>query len=227
MMHLILGDAELEIVPQAIQGHPAVVKQAQIRKKKPSRILLDASYHHQAIRSKYPHEAERRGRPDIVHFFLMNAQESILNHAGLLRVYVHTRNNDVIKIRPETRLPKAYHRFVGLMEHVFQNKYVPDKENPLLYLEKMSLPALAKDCGGKIIVLSENGRRVKLGEYDIPEDVTFIIGGFPSGDFLTNINFADDVVSISPDTLMAWVAAYEIIAEYERRYLRGLFREEE
>ncbi len=222
MMHLILGDAELEIVPHPIQGHPAVVKHARIRKKKPSRILLDASYHHQAIRSKYPEEAERRGRPDIVHLFLMNAQESILNKSGLLRVYVHTRNNDVIKIRPETRLPKAYHRFVGLMEHVFQNRYVPDKENPLLYLEKMSLPALAKECGGKIVVLSEHGRKVSLGKYEIPKNVTFIIGGFPSGDFLTNINFADDIISIHSETLMAWVAAYEIIAEYERRYLDEL-----
>ncbi|MCD6275240.1 MAG: 16S rRNA methyltransferase [Thermoplasmata archaeon] len=219
MMHLILGDSELEIVPHPIQGHPAVVKHAKLRKKRPSRILLDASFHHQAIRSKYPQEAERRGRPDIVHLFLMNSQESLLNKYGLLRVYIHTRNNDVIKIAPETRLPKAYHRFVGLMEHVFQNKYVPDKENPLLLLEKMSLKALAEECGGKIVVLSEKGKRVKLKDYELSKDVTFIIGGFPSGDFLSNLDFADEIISIHESTLMAWVAAYEIIAEYERRYL--------
>jgi len=206
-------------VPHPIQGHPAVVKHAKLRKKRPSRILLDASFHHQAIRSKYPQEAERRGRPDIVHLFLMNSQESLLNKYGLLRVYIHTRNNDVIKIAPETRLPKAYHRFVGLMEHVFQNKYVPDKENPLLLLEKMSLKALAEECGGKIVVLSEKGKRVKLKDYELSKDVTFIIGGFPSGDFLSNLDFADEIISIHESTLMAWVAAYEIIAEYERRYL--------
>ncbi len=220
MMHLILADSEIELVPQTIQGHPAVVKHAKIRKKKPSRILLDASYHHQAIRSKYPAEAERRGRPDIAHLVLLNAQESILNRESMLRVYLHTRNNEVIKIAPETRLPKAYHRFVGLMEHVFQNRYVPDKENPLLMLEKMSLQAIAKECGGRIIVLSEKGRKVNLSEYDLPREVTFIVGGFPSGDFLSNIDFADDVISIYPKTLMAWVTVYEIIAEYERRYLR-------
>ncbi|MCD6370000.1 MAG: 16S rRNA methyltransferase [Thermoplasmata archaeon] len=226
MMHLILGDTEVEIVPQSIQGHPAVVKHAKLRKKRPSRILLDASFHHQAIRSKYPEEAERRGRPDIAHMVLMNAQESILNKAGLLRVYVHTRNNDVIHISPETRLPKAYHRFVGLIEHVFQNKYVPNKENPLLFLEKISLQALAKKCGGKLVVLSERGKRVNLGKYDIPEDVTFIIGGFPNGDFLSNIDFADEIISIYPQTLMAWVATYEIITEYERRYLKWNFEGE-
>ena len=219
MMHLILADAELEIVPQAIQGHPAVVKHARSRKKRPSNLLLDATYHHQAIRSKYGAEAERRGRPDIVHFFLMNAQESILNSRGKLRVYVHTRNNDVIFIEPETRLPKSYPRFVGLMENLFHNGSVPNAENPLLRIEKMSLQSLVSEIGAPSIVLSERGRRVNLRDFDIPEDVTVIIGGFPKGDFISNVNFADNMISIHDDVLMAWVAAYEIIARYESIFL--------
>ncbi len=219
MMEIILGDSELELVPREIQSHPSVVKSARLREKKPSTILLDASLHHSAIRSKYGTEAERRGRPDIVHLFLMNSLESILNKEGALRVYVHTRNNDVIKINPETRLPRTYNRFVGLIEHVFQNRYVPDRENPLLTMEKMSLQSLAKSTGNKIVILSENGRKVNLKNYEIPEDITFIIGGFPHGDFLSNVNFGDDVISIHSQTLMAWVTVFEIIAEYERRYI--------
>ncbi len=220
MMHLILADAELEIVPQAIQGHPAVVKHAKSRKKRPSNLLLDATYHHQAIRSKYGAEAERRGRPDIVHFFLMNAQESILNREGKLRVYVHTRNNDVVFISPETRLPKSYPRFVGLMENLFHNGAVPNAEEPLLYLEKMSLKSLVDSIGKPAIVLSEKGARKNVWNYNIPEDITVIIGGFPSGDFLSNVSFADEIISIHDSTLMAWVAAYEIISRYESLYLR-------
>ena len=220
MMHLILGDSELEIVPQEIQGHPAVVKHAKSRRKRPSNLLLDATYHHQAIRSKYGVEAERRGRPDIVHFFLMNAQESILNNEGKLEVYVHTRNNDVIYVDPKTRLPKSYPRFVGLMEDLFHNKAVPNADEPLLRLEKMSLQSLAGGLGNRVVVLSERGKRVNLWEYDIPKDVTVIIGGFPSGDFLSNVGFADEVISIHDSTLMAWVAAYEMIARYESLHLR-------
>ncbi len=219
MMHLILADSELEIVPQAIQGHPAVVKHAKSRKKKPSRMLLDATYHHQAIRSKYGAEAERRGRPDIVHFFLMNAQESILNREGKLRVYVHTRNNQVIFIEPETRLPRAYNRFVGLMENLFHNGVVPNKESPLMRMESMSLRELIDEIGTPAIVLSEKGKFAGIGESNLPEDVIAIIGGFPSGDFLSNVSFAEQV-SIYGGTLMAWVAAFEVIAEYERRFLK-------
>ena len=220
MMHLILADSELEIVPREIQGHPSVVKHAKSRRKRPSNLLLDATYHHQAIRSKYGGEAERRGRPDIVHFFLMNAQESILNREGKLRVYVHTRNNDVLFFDPSTRLPKSYPRFVGLMENVFHNKAVPNSEKPLIWMEKMSLQSLVRDIGAHTLVLSERGDRVNLWNYDMPEDLTVIIGGFPSGDFLSNIGFADEIVSIYEGTLMAWVAAYEVVARYESLHMR-------
>ncbi len=219
MMHIILGDSELELVPKEIQGHPSVVKHAKRRNKRPSNLLLDATYHHQAIRSKYGKEAERRGRPDIVHFFLINAQESLLNMEGKLRVYVHTRNNDVLRFKPEVRIPKSYVRFVGLMEDLFHNGVVPNKENPLITLEKMSLKELALSTGNPIILLSEKGKSVRIKDLNIPKDVTFIIGGFPHGDFLSNMDFCDEIVSIYPRTVMAWVAAYEIIAEYERRYL--------
>ncbi|NPA75247.1 MAG: 16S rRNA methyltransferase [Euryarchaeota archaeon] len=218
MMHLILADSELELVPQPIQGHPAVVKHAKLRKKRPSNLLLDATYHHQAIRKRYGSEAERRGRPDIAHFFLMNAQESVLNKQGRLRVYVHTRNNEVIYINPETRLPKSYPRFVGLMENLFHNGVVPNAESPLLWLEKMSLPALVDKIGAHSIVMSEKGAIKKLGNLDMPGDVVVIIGGFPSGDYITDMSFADEIVSIFDGTLMAWVTAYEVIAEYERSY---------
>ena len=219
MMHIVLADSELELVPREIQGHPAVVKHAKSRRKRPSNMLLDSTYHHQAIRSKYGNEAERRGRPDIVHFFLMNAQESVLNRERKLRVYVHTRNNDVIHISPQTRLPKSYSRFVGLMENLFHNQCVPNCDSPLLWIERMSLQSLTSKIGAKTVVLSEKCNYVPLKSYAMPEDVTFIIGGFPAGDFLSNVQFADECISIYPSTLMAWVTAYEVLTEYERRFI--------
>ena len=219
MINLVLADAELELVPQEIQGHPAVVKHARIRKKKPSNLILDSTYHHQAIRSKYGAEAERRGRPDIVHFFLMNAQESIANLSGKLRVYVHTRNNEVIYVAPDARLPKSYPRFIGLMENLFHNRSVPNESAPLLKIEKKSLSSLVSELGAPAMLLSESGRRVNINELLMPEDITVIIGGFSRGDFLTNMNFVNEIVAISDRTLMAWVAAFEMIARYETLHI--------
>ena len=77
MMHLVLADSELELVPKKIIKHPAVVK----GKSK----ILDVSLHHTAM--KILKDWRRRGRPDIVHFFLLLANDSILNKEGKLRVY--------------------------------------------------------------------------------------------------------------------------------------------
>lgn len=41
--------------------------------------------------------------------------DSPLNRAGLLQVYVHTEKNGLIEINPQTRIPRTFPRFCGLM----------------------------------------------------------------------------------------------------------------
>lgn len=41
--------------------------------------------------------------------------DSPLNRAGLLQVYVHTEKNALIEINPQTRIPRTFTRFCGLM----------------------------------------------------------------------------------------------------------------
>lgn len=43
-------------------------------------------------------------RPDILHRCLLSLQDSPLNKAGLLRVYVHTLDNVLIEIDPSCRV---------------------------------------------------------------------------------------------------------------------------
>lgn len=58
-------------------------------------------------------------RPDIVHQSLLMLFDSPLNRAGLLQVYVHTSNNVLIEINPQTRIPRTFKRFGGLMGKLF------------------------------------------------------------------------------------------------------------
>ena len=46
---------------------------------------------------------------------LMMLHDSPLNRAGLLQVYVHTQKNVLIEINPQTRIPRTFERFAGLM----------------------------------------------------------------------------------------------------------------
>ncbi|OGS41942.1 MAG: hypothetical protein A3K67_00300, partial [Euryarchaeota archaeon RBG_16_62_10] len=130
----ILADSELELVPPEMLNERCIINSARGRGKLPEKMLLDASHHHPAFhRIK---DSERRGRPDLAHFFLMLCIDSDLTASGQLRTFVHTRNNDVIAVNPETRLPPHYPRFVGLIESVFEQHVVPSRENALLELRQ-------------------------------------------------------------------------------------------
>eukprot|EP00048_Salpingoeca_helianthica_P017943 m.239826 g.239826 ORF g.239826 m.239826 type:complete len:294 (+) comp22838_c0_seq1:39-920(+) len=71
--------------------------------------------------SDHAHVLKKHGRdginmrPDITHQCLLMLLDSPLNKAGLLQVYVHTEKNVLIEVHPQTRIPRVYNRFSGLM----------------------------------------------------------------------------------------------------------------
>ena len=160
MLTLVLADTELERVPADLQRHPAVRASAKKRGVSPSTILLDSSFHHPALR-KVP-DGERRGRPDIAHIVLVVALDSILNLEGGLRIFIHTRNDEVIQFSPETRIPKNYTRFAGLMEDLFEKGEVPE-EKPLLHMDRdVTLAQLLAKLGGEAWAFTDGGDPVDL-----------------------------------------------------------------
>ncbi len=221
MLTFILADAELERVPAEIQRHPSVRASARKRGISPAAILLDSSLHHPALR-KVP-EGERRGRPDIVHVVLVLALDSILNLEGGLRVFVHTRNDEVIQLAPETRIPKNYARFVGLMEDLFEKGEVPE-ENPLLHMDRgVTLGQLLAKIGGEAWAFAEGGEPVDVdAEFSRHEgDLVAVVGGFPRGGFRSPVStLCTRVVSVHPEPLKAWTVASEVLASYRRQLHR-------
>lgn len=63
-------------------------------------------------------------RPDIVHQCLLMLMDSPLNRAGLLQVYIHTEKNVLIEINPQTRIPRTFKRFAGLMGKCEQSVFI-------------------------------------------------------------------------------------------------------
>lgn len=218
MLTLVLADSELEVVPDSIAGHPAVRTSARKRGRSPTTILLDSSLHHPALR-KFP-EGERRGRPDIAHLFLLLCLDSVLNAQGQLRTLIHTRNDDVIRVAPETRIPKNYVRFVGLLEDLFQKGAVPE-EKPLLTVERgVSLGNLLAGLPAPKWVFREGAETVNLWQEfaNLEGDLVGVIGGFPHGDFRSPVaELCDRVVSIHADPLHAWTVTSEILVAYRQR----------
>ena len=69
---------------------------------------------HKSIIKKHGRDPAH-SRPDITHQCLLMLMDSPLNRAGLLQVYIHTEKNVLIEINPQTRIPRTFNRFSGLM----------------------------------------------------------------------------------------------------------------
>jgi rRNA small subunit pseudouridine methyltransferase Nep1 len=212
----ILADSELELVPPEIVNERCILNNARARGKAPEKILLDASHHHPAF-GKLPSDSERRGRPDIVHFFLMLCIDSDISVEGKLRVFVHTRNNDVIAVNPETRLPPHYPRFVGLIESLYEQRVVPSRENALLELRNgVTLDALVSALKpDEVVVMTPTGEAVPLPEKFASikgERVVVIIGGFSKGDFRSDLSkIKHTKISLGPRLQKVWTVTAKIL----------------
>jgi len=92
-----------------LEGAP--LETIKIRGKSFELLTSDKHKHYLNKHKKPMHEA----RPDILHQCLLNLQDSPLNRAGLLQVYIHTSKNILIQVHPSCRVPRTFDRFAGLM----------------------------------------------------------------------------------------------------------------
>jgi len=222
LLNLILAESALETTPEKLWKHPAIQKYAKLRRKHPRFVLLDRSYHHGAMKSL--EQNAKRGRPDIVHFALLEALGSPLNKEGLLQVYVHTFNDYVIKVNPETRLPRNYSRFVSLMEQLFEYGRVPPQktQTALLTLEHKTLTQLVREVKPSyVLALTRTGKSCTLEEaiskLSNEKRPVLIVGGFPHGHFSeATLKLVNETVCIYPDMLETWTVTSRAIYEYER-----------
>ena len=223
MLNLVFTEAALELVPREILRHPAVKRNAKRRKKPAEETLLDRSLHHYAM-DRLP-DAEKRGRPDILHFCLLLAMGSPLNKLGELRVSANTVNGFSVEIDPETRPPRDGIRFNSLMEQLLINGAVPPKGKPLMKIKRMKLDEHIRDISpSRVIALSSHGKPSSFEEVShilVNEDSPAVfIGAYPSGAMSSDvIELADDVFSVYPEMLEAWTVTSRIIYEYEKRVI--------
>jgi rRNA small subunit pseudouridine methyltransferase Nep1 len=221
VLNVVLAESALETIPRQLWQHPLIRKYTKKRGKEAQFLLLDRSYHHAAMKNLA--ENGKKGRPDIVHFSLLEALGSPLSKEGLLQVYVHTMADCVVSVNQGTRLPRNYDRFVGLMEQLFELRQIPPEDSPLITLtENMSLSQLIEKIKSDYIVAFSRKGTPKtmeeaISEFSEKKNPLTIVGGFPHGTFSKSIiELADQVVSIDREMLETWTVTARIIYEYER-----------
>jgi rRNA small subunit pseudouridine methyltransferase Nep1 len=222
VLTFVLAEAELELLPAELLRDPVVQARAKRRRRAPEHLVLDQALDHKAM-GGLP-DAQRRGRPDLVHVFLLLLQDSPLNRRGLLRVLVHTRHDGLIRVRPDTRIMRNQAKFVQLAEDLLRQGRVP-LDDPLLTLERdRSLASVLAECAGPKVLLDEGGPLARSPRFaDLARahpDLTFVLGGFPRGAFRQAPHEAfDHVLRVADEPLSVWSALVPVLAGCEDAHL--------
>lgn len=218
MITLVLAECEVERMPAELHADPRVLSRARRRRRPVDQLLLDQALDHEAMRA-LP-DGARRGRPDIAHFLLLLALDSPLAKRGLLRALLHTRHDELVRFRPDLRLPRNQAKFGQLMEDLLRQGEVP-LGAPLMTLEHSRdlRGVLREEARGVRVLLDVGGGRARsaaFAELARAGDVTLVVGGFPRGSF-TQVSGADvdHVLSVAEDELSAWSAFVPALAGFE------------
>ncbi|MGI0028156.1 MAG: ribosome biogenesis protein [Nitrososphaera sp.] len=216
-----MAEAAIETIPREISSHAAVRNHARRLGCSTSDILLDKSYHFAAM--KKLSNSHKRGRPDIVHFALMEALSTPLFLMNKLRVYVHTTNDKIIAIADNLRIPKSYPRFEGLVVSLFRGGVIKSDEGAILMeLSDGTFEDLIESIEAeRVIGLSTSGVRSTAekvaGFVRNSENCAFVVGGFPSGHFSERITgHLGPVYSISSSGLESHVVIARLAYECEK-----------
>ena len=218
MISLVLAESALELVPLELQDHPSVLSHAQKLGKDPSEILLDNSWHFAAM--KGINNEIKRGRPDLVHFSILEATTIPLYLQNKIKIYIHTIDDKVIYIGENVHIPKSYHRFEGLIEKLFLEKTIRSDDCILLEIKEKSFSELINEIKpSKIIGFSTKGELSSFEKIssEISDNTCLIIGGFQKGHFSESTkNKINHLFSVDNLSYEAHVVIARILYEYEK-----------
>lgn len=220
----MIAEAAMELVPQILRNHPSVKNHSKRMGRGVNEIFLDISYHHKAMVEKNIDQWWKRGRPDIVHFDLVEALSTPLFKQKKLQVYVSTFDNNLVTISQDLRIPKNYYRFEGLMIGIFNKQKNKNSPNLIEFQENVTFKDLIEKIvrPDLIIGFSVKGTQSKISDIlqnnanDTTKHYCFVIGGFQRGNFSGAVSGACDAIySISPFSLESHVVISRVLYECE------------
>jgi len=184
------------------------------------KIELLNSDHHSNILKKHKREIGS-ARPDITHQTLLALFDSPLNRANLLQVYVRTTKNVLIEINPQTRIPRTFDRFCGLMVNLLEKFSIRAGDAPIKLLKVIKNPVtdyLPPGCKKTLFSYKTEKviRPIEIAEQagDAPHCV--VIGAMAHGS--VDVDFCEESVSISHYPLSAALCAAKLCGAFEEHW---------
>jgi rRNA small subunit pseudouridine methyltransferase Nep1 len=222
----VLEQSSLELVPKKYWNDESCrVVESRFGIKAENQIL-DDNFHH-GIVQKLP-DREKRGRPDIVHFALLDIMSTPAYQRRSIQTIIHTINDEVILVKDGVRLPRTELRFYGVMSKILRKKIGPSERDLFENRGVQKMKELVQSLNpSNTFCLSIEGVAKDLHEFvrkSNPEDDRstrlWIIGGFARGHFNEDVKaLSDEIISISDRPLPAHVVSARLSYEIERSTL--------
>jgi rRNA small subunit pseudouridine methyltransferase Nep1 len=219
---IILEEASLELVPKKYWAYESCKLFESRFGVPPESQILDDNFHHEII-EKLPRK-EKRGRPDVVHFALLDVMSTPAYQENIIQPIIHTINNETILVGERVRVPRTELRFNGVMSKILRsqqgiaekNLFQDDGEKETRELLK-SLDADEVFCLTSQGVLKDLRNFVSSHKGEKTSATAWIVGGFARGHFAEEVKgLASDLISISDRPLAAHVVTARLSYELER-----------
>ncbi|KAJ1392462.1 hypothetical protein SESBI_35824 [Sesbania bispinosa] len=138
-------------------------------------------------------------RPDIVHEALLQIMSSRLRMAGRLRaVFIRTDEGILIRVEPQTQIPKTLGSFCNMMAELLQNFSIKSKGNQgkLLRLIQNPVTQHLPVNSYKIGLSFSSSKTVKLRDFsaaNCDKNLVFVVGAMAHGKI--DADYIDDLIS--------------------------------
>uniref|UniRef100_A0A914V2D4 18S rRNA (pseudouridine-N1)-methyltransferase n=1 Tax=Plectus sambesii TaxID=2011161 RepID=A0A914V2D4_9BILA len=159
-------------------------------------------------------------RPDILHQCLLMLLDSPLNRAGLLQIYVHTSKNVLIEISPQTRLPRTYDRFAGLMVQLLHKLSIRAADSSQKLLKVIKNPVsihLPVGCR-KLLTSFQAPDVVQLRDLapKSNQPIVVVVGGMAKGK--VSVDYTEQEIKVSNYPLSAALTCAKLTSAFEESW---------
>jgi rRNA small subunit pseudouridine methyltransferase Nep1 len=161
-------------------------------------------------------------RPDILHQCLLMLLDSPLNRAGLLQIFIHTAKQVLIEVNPQTRIPRTFDRFCGLMVQLLHKlsiratdtsqKLLKVIKNPVSDHLPIGCPKYTSSFQASK-VLKHNELASICGD---DEPVVVVIGAMAKG--AVDVDYTKESISISNYPLSAALTCARFCTAFEEKW---------
>jgi len=158
-------------------------------------------------------------RPDITHQCLLMLLDSPLNRSGLLQVYIHTAKNVLIEVNPQTRIPRTFKRFAGLIVQLLHKFSVKAADSSVKLLKVIKNPIEDHlPVGCKRVCMSYSAdKATSAAEFakSVPKDepVCVVIGAIAKGNI--DVSYTEEDVRIGNFPLSAALTCTKLCSAFE------------